>query len=78
MIFADISKSETSPSPTSATISILIPPPPLKSADVIYGRPLLQFLELVAGSYDNAVHESVNKVSIKNHEFFLQILIYKP
>ena len=40
MIFADISKSETPPSPTSAIISILIPPPPLKSADVVYGRSL--------------------------------------
>ena len=25
----------------SATISILIPPPPLKSADVVYGRSLI-------------------------------------
>ena len=37
---ADVSISNSPPLPMSATVSISDTPPPLKNADVLYGRPL--------------------------------------
>ena len=39
----DVSNSDALFPLASATISTLVPPPSLKSADVVYGRPLYDF-----------------------------------
>ena len=39
---ADVSILDSPPSPMSASVSIPNTPPPLKSADVLYGRPLVE------------------------------------
>ena len=47
---ADVSIPEGPPSPMSASVSIHDTPPPLKNADVLYGRPLLVLKSMDANS----------------------------